>query len=125
MLGATIFSTLDANKGFWQIVLSEESSKLITFSTPFGRFRFLRLPFGLSNAPEIFHRVFSEIFGDIKGIKIYIDDIIIYTSSEIEHDEILQQILEKAREFGIRFNLDKCKFKVKQIKYVGHVSKWH
>ena len=53
--GATVFSTLDASSGFWHIKLDEESSKLTTFNTPFGRYRFLRLPFGLSSAPEVFH----------------------------------------------------------------------
>ena len=97
------FSVLDAT-GFWQIELSDEASKLTTFATPFGRYRFLRLPYGLSNAPEIFYRTFTEIFGDIDGVKIYIDDIIIYAKTKQEHDEILRKVLNRAREKGVKFN---------------------
>ncbi|KAL1277373.1 hypothetical protein QQF64_024046 [Cirrhinus molitorella] len=53
---AKIFSVVDANQGFWQIRLDEESSKLCTFNTPFGRYSFTRLPFGISSAPEVFQR---------------------------------------------------------------------
>jgi len=103
-------------------VLAENSSKLTTFATPFGRYRFLRLPFDVSNAPKIFHRTFTEIFGDIKGVKIYIDDIIIHAKNEEEHDEILRQVCKRVREYGVRFNMNKCKFKEKQVRYVGHIT---
>ena len=55
LAGAKVFSTLDAMSGFWQIPLDKESSDLCTFSTPFGRYKFLRLPFGITWAPEVFH----------------------------------------------------------------------
>ena len=62
---ATVFSTLDATSGFYQIRLAEESTLLTTFNTPFGRFKFERLPFGLVSAPEIFQRAITEMFEDI------------------------------------------------------------
>lgn len=65
--GSNYFSTLDANKGFWMIKLTNNSKNLTTFNTPFGRFYFNRLPFGLASSPEVFHRVFSEIFKDRSG----------------------------------------------------------
>ena len=52
--GATLFSTLDAEKAFYQIQLDEESSKLLTFNTPFGRYRYLRMPMGIKSAPEVY-----------------------------------------------------------------------
>lgn len=58
---AKIFSSLDANAGFWQIPLSEKSTDLTTFNTPYGRYKFLRMPFGISSAPEIFHRSCQEM----------------------------------------------------------------
>ncbi|XP_024874017.1 uncharacterized protein K02A2.6-like [Temnothorax curvispinosus] len=121
MSGFKIFSTLDANKGFWQIELSENSSKLTTFATPFGRYKFLRMPFGPSNAPEIFQRTFTDIFGDIEGVEVYFDDVIIHAKNEQEHDDILQKVFRRARKYGVKFNLSKCKFKKKQVRYVGHI----
>lgn len=119
--GATIFSKLDANKGFYQIRLSDESSKLTTFITPQGRYRFLRLPFGLSSAPEIFHSVFNKIFGDIPGVKIYIDDILITGKTESEHNERLKMVLSRAKEMGVRFNKQKCKIGLKEVRFMGHI----
>ena len=72
--GAKYFSTLDAASGFWQIPLAEESSKLTTFLTPHGRFRFTRLPFGLNSGSEVFHRVMSDMLEGIEGAICYIDD---------------------------------------------------
>ena len=60
MKGAQYFTKLDASSGFWQIPLDESSSKLWTFATPFGRFRFCRLPFGIKSAPEVFQKKYTE-----------------------------------------------------------------
>ena len=65
--GAKVFSTLDAKSGFWQIKLNEASSKLCTFNSPFGRYRFTRLPFGIKSAPEVFQKSMSTIFEDVEG----------------------------------------------------------
>lgn len=72
------FSILDASKAFWQVQLNEKSSLMTTFQTPFGRYRFLRMPYGIKTAPEIFHKVYTAIFKDIPNIEIYIDDIIVW-----------------------------------------------
>ena len=64
---AKIFSTLDAASGFWQIPLDQESSLLTCFNTPFGRYKFNRLPFGVKSAPEVYQRTMEELFGDIEG----------------------------------------------------------
>ena len=116
-----VFSTLDANKGFFQILLTENSKELTTFNTPFGRYCFNRLPFGLSSSPEIFHRVFSNIFKDIEGVQIFIDDILIHARSIEEHDRILKKVLERAKEYGICFNKKKCHFRKTEVKYLGHI----
>lgn len=97
MSGAKIFNTLDADTGFWQIKLSE--NKLTTFNTPFGRYKFLRLPYGISSAPEVFHCCFQDMFSDgvVEGVEVYLDDIIIFGKNETEHNIRLNKVLNGAR----------------------------
>ncbi|UYV60465.1 K02A2.6-like [Cordylochernes scorpioides] len=75
---AKFYSVLDAKSAFWQVPLSENTSKYLVMSTPFGRYRFLRLPFGISSAPEIFQKIMHKIFCDIPNVVCYIDDLLIW-----------------------------------------------
>lgn len=119
--GSKYFSALDANSGFWMVPLNEQSSKLCTFNTPFGRYRFLRLPFGINAAPEIFHAEMVKLFGDISGLVIYIDDFLIYSSNIEEHTRILETVFQRAKEVGLKFNKSKCMFFKTEIKFLGHI----
>ena len=76
MPNAQVFSVLDASSGFWQIELDSDSSKLCTFNTPFGRYRFKRLPFGICSAQDVFQDAMSSIFDDIEGVEVIVDDIL-------------------------------------------------
>ena len=87
MPNAKIFSVLDASSGFWQIELDQESSKLCTFNTPFGRYRFKRLPFGICSAQDVFQHVMSEIFSGIEGVEVIVDDLLIWGENQQQHDE--------------------------------------
>lgn len=69
--GAKYFSTLDAYSGFWQVAL-DDSSSLCTFNTPFGRYKFLRMPYGICSASEIFHKKIYENFDDLEGVCMYV-----------------------------------------------------
>ncbi|XP_037828511.1 uncharacterized protein K02A2.6-like [Lucilia sericata] len=119
--GSKYFSSLDANSGFWMIPLNEKSSKLCTFNTPFGRYRFLRLPFGINAGPEIFHAEMVRLFGDIPGLVIYIDDFLVHSSTKEEHLDILKKVFDRARKVGLRFNKSKCKMLKSEIKFLGHI----
>lgn len=123
---AKLFSVMDAKDGYWQVKLSEESSYLTTFNTPFGRYRWLRMPFGLSCASEEFQRRMHEQLQDLPGIKIIVDDILIYGSgdnfeeAQKDHDNNMILLLNRLRERNIKINPEKIKFKLKEVKYIGH-----
>ena len=117
--GTKIFTVIDMKDAFWQIKLDNYSSRLCTFNTPFGRFSFCRLPFGIKSASEVLQKRNIELFGDIPGVRIIFDDLLIAAHDEAEHDVIFRTVLERARRYNARFNSDKLQFKVKKVKYVG------
>ena len=117
--GKTVFSTLDLKDGYWQVQLDEKSSLLCTFNTPFGRYRFTRMPFGIKSASEVFQKKNEEAFSGINGIHIVADDIIIAAVNIEEHDQILKQVLERAKEKNIKFNFDKLQLRVSEVRYLG------
>ena len=118
--GKRLFSVIDMKDGYWHVALTEESSYLTTFHTPWGRKRFLRMPFGLSSASEVMQKRNENTFGDIKGVHVIADNIIVVVENEEEHDAIMQALLNRARESGVRFNRKKIQFKVTSIRYMGH-----
>lgn len=115
------FSVLDLSDGFYNIKLTDESCDLCTFNSPFGCFKFLRLPFGLSVAPEIFQKYSESAFGDIPGVIVYCDDLLICGNTEQEHDDVLNKVFERAKEHNVRFNSNKFQYKLKEVKYFGHI----
>ena len=118
--GAKVFSKLDCNSGFYQIPLAQESEELTTFITPFGRYCFKRLPFGISSGSEIFHRMMSQLLSHIPGVICDIDDVLIFAPDQNEHDRRLRLVLETLEKAGITLN-EKCQFSVKSIKFLGHI----
>ena len=71
---AKVFSVLDATSGYWQMKLDETSSKFCTSNITFGRYRFTRLPFGIKPAPEEYQNCMSDLFADVEGVKVIVDD---------------------------------------------------
>ena len=116
----TIFTKLDANSGFWQLPLDEESKLLTTFITPFGRFCFNRLPFGITSAPEIFQRTMSGILEGLEGVICHMDDVLIHGATVAEHDNRVRAVLQRFLEAGLTLN-HKCEFSQETVKFLGHI----
>ena len=122
MLGESrVFTKLDASSGFWQIPLDEDSKLLTTFVTPFGRFYFNRLPFGISSAPEIFQRTMSDILEGLDGVICRMDDILIHGRNHMEHDARVRAVLFRRQRAGLTLNIQKCEFSQGRLEFLGHI----
>lgn len=117
------FSVLDLASGFHQIEIHPNSIKKTAFSVDNGHYEFLRMPFGLKNAPSTFQRVMDEVLKDLQNkiCMVYMDDIIIFSTSLQEHIQNLKLVFNKLREAQLRIQLDKCEFLRKEVQFLGHV----
>lgn len=118
--GAKFFTKLDASSAFLQLPLDYESSLLCTINTTFGRFRYLRLPYGLCSSPEIFQCFVHHMLKDLDGVIAYFDDILIFGRTVEEHNKNLKMALSKIKDSGMTLNMRKSKFCVNKIKFLGH-----
>ena len=121
LAGAKHFSVLDARSGYWQIKLSDTSSRLTTFNTPFGRFRYLRMPFGVNSAQDIFQRRVDATYENLPGVTGIKDDVLVAGSMKKGHLETLHATFQRTLESGQRYNLSICRFNVPEVAYYGHV----
>ncbi|XDV45359.1 hypothetical protein PO909_013473 [Leuciscus waleckii] len=124
--GAQWFSTLDLASGYNQVAVAESDKPKTAFCTPFGLFEFERMPFGLCNAPGTFQRLMERIFGDqsFHSVLLYLDDVIIFSSSVVQHLQRLEMVLSRLQQKGLKAKLSKCHFFRREVQYLGHrVSK--
>ena len=119
--GLKVFTVVDMKVGYWHVKLSGESSYYCTFNTPWGRNRFLRMPFGISSVSEITQKRNDETFDDIQGVHVIADDLIIATRDDQEPDNILHSVLSRARDKGVEFNSEKVQLKIGQVEYMGNL----
>ena len=116
---------LDVSQGLWHIALDEESSFMTTFYTPFGRYRWKRMPFGISSAPEVFQRRMHE---GLQGIEVVADDFLVVgcggseKEAILNHDNNLTTFLQRCTERGIRLNTDKIKLRLSAVPFIGHIA---
>ena len=121
----TVFSSLDATSGFWQIPQDSECVKLTTFITLFGRNCFNRLPFGITSSPEIFQFKMNELLEGLEGVVVYMDDILVYGSNMKEHDERLFKVLHVPNQNRLKLNDSKCQYRQSELKFLGQsISKY-
>lgn len=117
------FTTLDLASGFHQIEVDPKDTEKTAFSVENGHYEFVRMPFGLKNAPSTFQRVMDNV---LRGLQheiciVYLDDIILFSTSLQEHIEKLKLVFERLRQSNFKLQLDKCEFLRKEVTYLGHI----
>ena len=120
LAGARVFSKLDLKSGYSQLEISPECSHAFLVASPLGYFCFCRLPFGVSSGPELFQRKMEQILAGCAGVVIYLDDILIFASSQEEHDRRQQAVLATLRDHCVTLNEKKCVFGVTELEFLGH-----
>ncbi len=117
--GAAVFSKLDLKWGYHQIELDEKSRELTTFTTHDGLYRYKRLMFGISAAPEIYQHAIQQVLHGLPGVKNISDDIIVFGKDKSEHDRNLHGVLAPLQERGLTLNSAKCTFSVSEITFLA------
>jgi hypothetical protein len=118
---ARVMSVIDLEAGFWQVPVDDESAKLLTFATPWGRYEYRRLPFGISIAPEIFHKAVVDALTGIPGVEVFVDDIFVHGENDKEHDERFELVMKRLIKNRFTPNTQKCQKKKRKVKFLGHV----
>ena len=117
---AKYFTVLDAKSGYLQMKLEYESSLLTTMSTPLDRYRWLKLPFGIKSAPEMYQRAMNDMLEGIDYPHAVMDDILIAGRDIAHHDAVLNEVLDRAKCHNLKLNFDKVKVRKQEVPYVGH-----
>ena len=114
-------TAIDLSMGYYHIPLDEESQALCTTILPWGKYKYLRLPMGIKNAPDIFQQVMQELLGDLDFVRVYLDDILITSSGDLtDHLAKLDVTLERLTTAGFRANIQKCFFAKDELEYLGY-----
>ena len=115
-------SKINANSRFWTLPMDPDSQLLTTFNTPWGRFCFLKMPFGLNQSQYFFQFWMDTYFGDLnEGTHIIADDMKIHGPDEATHDKHLIEVLNQGRKVGLKLNAEKCIFKSESIPFFSHI----
>ena len=126
--GAKAFTKLDARNGFWHIQMDKESSRLTTFHTPFGRYCWRQLPFGICSAPEVFQRRMHEVVEGLVGVEVVADDFLVvgygHTIEQAtkNHDENLVAFLRRCNKENLVLDADKLHLRQTSVPFIGHVA---
>ncbi|WVZ70956.1 hypothetical protein U9M48_019585 [Paspalum notatum var. saurae] len=123
LAGARVFSKIDLRSGYYQIKIREEDIPKTAFSTRYGLYEYLVMSFGLTNAPAFFMYMMNSVFMNKldKFVVVFLDDILIYSKDEKEHEEHLRIVLTRLREHKLYAKFSKCAFWLKEVGFLGHI----
>ncbi|WVZ50490.1 hypothetical protein U9M48_001736 [Paspalum notatum var. saurae] len=123
LAGAKVFSKIDLRSGYYQIKIREEDIPKTAFSTRYGLYEYLVMSFGLTNAPAFFMYMMNSVFMNEldKFVVVFIDDILVYSKSEEEHEEHLRTVLTRLREHQLYAKFSKCAFWLREVSFLGHI----
>ena len=119
--GAKYFSTLDLRAGYHHIKLTTDSIPKTAFTSPFGKYEYVKVPFRLAQAPVYFQELMTGVLKDLPFAMAYLDNIIIYNSTPEEHLQHIKTVFEKLRHAKLSMKLSKCHFFTKEIQHLGHI----
>ena len=119
--GAKFFSTIDLRSGYYHITLGKDLRAKTAFVTPFGKYEFLQVPFGLAQAPAFFQHLMNKVLDNCSFAITYLDDIIIFSNTEEEHLAHIEEIFRRLEAADLKMKRSKCDFFKKHIHYLGHL----
>ncbi|KAA0052251.1 hypothetical protein E5676_scaffold113G00550 [Cucumis melo var. makuwa] len=121
--GAIVFSKIDLRSGYHQLKIRDSDIPKIAFHSRYGHYEFIVMSFGLTNAHVVFIDLMNRVFKDFLDtfVIVFIDDILVYSKTKVEHEEHLHQVLETLRANKIYTKFSKCEFWLKKVSFLGHV----
>jgi hypothetical protein len=121
--GATVFSKIDLRSGYHQLRIRPADIPKTTFITKYGLYEFMVMSFGLTNAPLYFMYLMNSVFMDYldKFVVVFIDDILIYSQNEQEHEEHLRKVLQRLQDCQLYAKISKCEFWIREVLFLGHI----
>ncbi|KAL0549347.1 hypothetical protein IC582_013828 [Cucumis melo] len=121
--GATVFSKIDLRSGYHQLRIKDGDVPKTAFRSRYGHYEFIVMSFGLTNAPAVFMDLMNRVFREFLDtfVIMFIDDILIYSKTEAEHEEHLRMVLQTLRDNKLYAKFSKCEFWLKQVSFLGHV----
>jgi hypothetical protein len=121
--GAMVFSKIDLRSGYCQLRIKEQDVVKTAFRTRYGHYEFFMMPFGLTNTPAVFMDLMNRVFRPYldKSVVIFIDDILVYSNTYLEHEQYLRIVLKTLREHRLYVKLSKCEFWLKEVTFLRHV----
>jgi hypothetical protein len=123
MRGARVFSKIDLRSGYHQMKIKPSDIPKTAFSIRYGLYEFIVMSFGLTNAPAYFMNLMNKVFMEYldRFVVVFIDDILIYSKSDSDHEEHLRLVLQKLRDNQLYAKFSKCEFWIDKVSFLGHI----